>query len=83
MNAGGESSSIVVSVKGRNFRKTGLGQTAAFGRLLPDAIGKKARSMAGFVIGFSYGAGSKLLRNSSSSFRQAPVITLFPTAGPE
>jgi hypothetical protein len=44
---------------------------------------KKARSMAGFVNDFSYGARPKLLRNSSSSFRHESTITLFPAAGPE
>jgi len=52
------------------------------GRLLPDAKDKKARSIAGFVNGFSYGARLKLLRNSSSSFRQTSAIMFFPAAGP-
>jgi hypothetical protein len=48
------------------------------GRSLPEAKGKKARSMAGFVIGFSYGSWSKLLRNSSSKLSTSFFNYAFP-----
>jgi len=45
--------SVAVLLK---IRSQGNSATTAFGRFLPDAKGKKARLMAGFVIGFSYSA---------------------------